>query len=528
MADSKDCILLVESDLSRANEIKSLLSFVNYDVDLMIDSQFEFDQLNRDYFALMLGQCDHKADCIDLISRLNESDISLPVITYSHDYQEFEEISRRIGILISNLSYPLHFEELNEVFERARQFKERITKEGSARRDRHSEEGFQQRLQKEGDNAVIRKAASRKKPDLCGNSNVVKRIRSMIEQVAPTMANVLILGESGTGKEVVARMLHAMSDRRDKAFVPVNCGAIPADLLESELFGHEKGAFTGAITARQGRFEMAQGGTLFLDEIGDMSLPMQVKLLRVLQERTFERVGSNKSLTADVRIVAATHRDLEGSIKDGKFREDLFYRLNVFPIEMPSLRDHLDDVPYLLQEQIDKLENDNRGSVRLTAAAIETLCNYKWPGNIRELGNLVERLSILYPKSVVDVRNLPEKYRSGGVMPSEKDALATLFADDSAEAEERPVIKSQVSSDEAAALMNFSEEQAAANPPALLGNSGIDLKAHLADMEIQLIKQALDNSSGVVAHAANLLNMRRTTLVEKLKKYGLQKAEDMT
>ena len=177
----------------------------------------------------------------------------------------------------------------------------------------------------------------------------------------------MILGESGTGKEVVARNIHYNSSRRDNPFVPINCGAIPSELLESELFGHEKGAFTGAISTRQGRFELAEGGTLFLDEIGDMSMHMQVKLLRVLQERTFERVGSNKTIASDVRIIAATHRNLEDAISKGKFREDLFYRLNVFPIEMPPLRDRIEDIPLLINELIKRLEHEKRGSIRAPA-----------------------------------------------------------------------------------------------------------------------------------------------------------------
>jgi sigma-54 dependent transcriptional regulator, flagellar regulatory protein len=531
-ADKKPCILLVESDLSRANEIKSLLSFVNYDVDLIIETSIEPEDLHKDYFAMLLGKCDINIDCSDLIKRFDASSIFLPIIDYSHDEKEFEVQKSQYDSVMSNLSYPLHYEELNEVFERVKQFRERMSQSGAQpRQGQQNDTAFQKRIEKEGSSAALRQLHNSKMPDLCGGSNAIQRIRDMIKQVAPTKANVLILGESGTGKEVVARMLHALSDRRDKPFVPVNCGAIPADLLESELFGHEKGAFTGAITARQGRFEMAKGGTLFLDEIGDMSLPMQVKLLRVLQERTFERVGSNTSLEADVRIVAATHRNLEDSIKDGGFREDLFYRLNVFPIEMPSLRDHLSDVPYLLQEQIDKLENDNRGSVRLTAAATDMLSQYSWPGNIRELGNLVERLSILYPNGIVDVRDLPEKYIKGGVKMTEQDTISQLFSDSAGDVLNTTDSSSadpQVSPDEANALWNYDPESEPVVATATFNADGIDLKAHLADMEIQLIKQALENSSGVVAHAAKLLNMRRTTLVEKLKKYGLQKADNVT
>ena len=531
--NSKPCILLIESDLSRANEIKSLLSFINYDVDLIIETSINPQDLNREYFAMMLGQCDINIDCSDLIKRFDASDLLLPIIVYSHDEKEFNEQTSLFGSVMANLEYPLHFEALNDVFERVQLFRDRMAQDNAKpRTGKRNDSAFQKRIKGEGVSAALRQPHQKKIPDLCGNSTAIKRIRGMVEQVAPTLANVLILGESGTGKEVVARMLHALSDRKEKPFVPVNCGAIPADLLESELFGHEKGAFTGAITARQGRFEMAQGGTLFLDEIGDMSLPMQVKLLRVLQERTFERVGSNQSLQADVRIVAATHRDLEESIKDGKFREDLFYRLNVFPVDMPSLRDHLDDVPSLLQEQIDRLENENRGSVRLTAAATDMLCHYKWPGNIRELGNLVERLTIMYPNGIVDIRDLPEKYRNGEVNISEKETISQMFAetelDSDAEKINSAVAGSQVSSDEANELWNFDPSQVKQEASGLLKTDGIDLKAHLADMEIQLIKQALNSSSGVVAHAAKMLNMRRTTLVEKLKKYGLQKVADVT
>lgn len=208
---------------------------------------------------------------------------------------------------------------------------------------------------------------------LVGRTEEMQVVRSMMGQVADKEVTVLITGESGTGKEVVARNLHFSSDRRDKPFVPVNCGAIPAELLESELFGHEKGAFTGAISARSGRFEMAEGGTLFLDEIGDMPLNMQVKILRVLQERCFERVGGNKVINTDVRIIAATHRDLEDMIEAGTFREDLYYRLNVFPIEMPALRERSDDIPLIINELVGRMEKEQRGSVKFNSSAILSL-----------------------------------------------------------------------------------------------------------------------------------------------------------
>src|SRR5690606_33428051 len=201
------------------------------------------------------------------------------------------------------------------------------------------------------------------------------------------------------------------STRRDHPFVPVNCGAIPAELLESELFGHEKGAFTGAVNSRAGRFEMAEGGTLFLDEIGDMPLHMQVKILRVLQEKSFERVGGNKTYNTNVRIIAATHRDLEKMIEEGSFREDLYYRLNVFPIEMPSLRDRAEGVPLLINELVSRLESESRTSIRFNSGAILSLCQHQWAGNVRELANLVERMAIMNPYGVIGVQDLPKKYR---------------------------------------------------------------------------------------------------------------------
>jgi len=336
---------------------------------------------------------------------------------------------------------------------------------------------------------------------MVGHSRSIIMVRKLIAQVADTDANVLILGQSGTGKEVVARNLHYYSSRRDCPFVPVNCGAIPSELLESELFGHEKGSFTGAISARQGRFELAEGGTLFLDEIGDMPLNMQIKILRVLQERVFERVGSNKSIKANVRIIAATHRDLETEITAGRFREDLFYRLNVFPIEMPTLKDRSDDIPLLIKELVTRMEHDQRGSVRLTPTAMAALAHYPWPGNVRELSNLMERLIIMFPYGVVDVRDLPEKFRGQIVDFEENQELANDF-----------ILKS---GDKISSAMR-------------LPRNGLDLKEHLSQLEFSLIKQALDEADGVVAHAAKHLSMRRTTLVEKMRKYGLQRQEHVS
>lgn len=250
---------------------------------------------------------------------------------------------------------------------------------------------------------------------LVGTSNAIQEIRNLISKVADTDATVLILGESGSGKEVVARNLHYHSKRQGKPFVAINCGAIPQDLLESELFGHEKGAFTGAHSMRKGKFEAADGGTIFLDEIGDMPKAMQVKLLRVLQERTFEKVGGNKAIEIDVRIIAATHRNLIKEIEMDNFREDLFYRLNVFPITVPSLRERIIDLPDLINELLARVAGQNRETIKILDDAIEQMSLYSWPGNVRELANTIERLCIMYPGGILSVNELPAKIKEIGL-----------------------------------------------------------------------------------------------------------------
>jgi sigma-54 specific flagellar transcriptional regulator A len=350
-----------------------------------------------------------------------------------------------------------------------------------------------------------------------GSSPAVRDVTRLIRQVAAHDSSVLILGESGTGKELAARAVHDASPRRQRPFVAINCGAIPAELLESELFGHEKGSFTGAIASRKGRFEIAEGGTLFLDEIGDMSLPMQVKLLRVLQERVFERVGNHTPIRCNVRIIAATHRNLEAAIAQGTFREDLFYRLNVFPIEMPSLRSRLDDLPMLVRDFAQRNVAEGRSRVELTPRALKVLGHYPWPGNVRELGNLIERMSILCPNRAVDVVDLPLKYR-----PADLLAQLGLTADLQQPIVE-PVdldIEEEAAEDdhEAVSMLTHSEpgEAMVQLPP-----DGIDLRDHLFTIERDLIQQALSRAGGTVAHAARLLKLRRTTLVEKLRKFHM-------
>lgn len=334
-------------------------------------------------------------------------------------------------------------------------------------------------------------------PDhIVGQSDSILEVLEMIQKIGHRDISVLIMGESGTGKELVARTLHEISARASGPYVPINCGAIPAELLESELFGHEKGAFTGAITSRTGRFEMAEGGTLFLDEIGDMPLNMQVKLLRVLQERKYERVGGTRTYETDVRIIAATHKDLEKMIVDQQFREDLYFRLNVFPIDVPPLRDRLDDLPVLLAELQQRTEANGLGRVHFDESAVASLKHYAWPGNIRELANLVERMSVMYSDQVVTVNELPEKFQ---FLEAASEPFEERLED----------------------ISHRTMEQFSTSP--LLSSDGMDLKSYLETLEQQFIEQALDQCDNVVARAAEQLSIRRTTLVEKMRKYDIHR-----
>lgn len=375
-----------------------------------------------------------------------------------------------------------------------------------------------------------------------GRSSAIETVRELISQVAPHATVVLIQGESGSGKEVVARALHDASSRRNKPFVPVNCGAIPADLLESELFGHEKGAFTGAISTRKGRFEMAEGGTLFLDEIGDMSLPMQVKLLRVLQERCFERVGSNQTIKSNVRIIAATHRDLETMVDLGSFRQDLYFRLNVFPIVVPALRERLDDLPMLIRHFCNRqIERDTTPPV-FNQEVIDALSTYAWPGNIRELENLVERLSITHAGKTLSTTDLPARYYPMELLETELEREAERKAARQLAAEQQAALLQAVPSvnkmppmaasidtpaqreAEQAMLFDVQSQSNDSISTAVieLPEAGLDLKQTLQDLEIRYITEALARVDGVVSRAARLLCLQRTTLVEKMKKLGLQ------
>ena len=370
-----------------------------------------------------------------------------------------------------------------------------------------------------------------------GASTSAEALRTLIARVASSTATALITGESGTGKELVARALHDQSDRSRANFVPINCAAIPTGLVESELFGHRKGSFTGAMTDRIGRFELANGGTIFLDEIGDLSLDMQVKLLRVLQERSVDPVGGTKSVPVDVRVVAATHRDLEQEIVAGRFREDLYYRLNVLPLNTPALRQRSQDVPVLLAHFASHFVQKGQTPITFAADFLNALQDYGWPGNVRELSNLVDRFSTLFSGQQLKMHTVPPSLLPKGLQVIQAERLAASPADNT----DLPVVGGAV------AIENHSANADVMNPfanPApdqpldahnevehiimlaqglpSLPPEGLSLKDRLADIERDLIVQALQRTDGNVSQTARLLNLQRTTLIEKLNKYDLR------
>jgi sigma-54 specific flagellar transcriptional regulator A len=486
VAESK--ILLINDNAAHRHDMRVVLAFLGEDVIACGGTEWRSAiaelQTPHQVTCALVGEVHAAGGALVLLKDLLSWDEELPVLTIAepvvHDWPT--EVRRRV---LASLEMPPSYTKLVDSLHRAQVYREMYCQARERGRLREPN--------------LFR--------SLVGTSRAIAQVRQMMQQVANTEASVLILGESGTGKEVVARNLHYHSKRREAPFVPVNCGAIPAELLESELFGHEKGAFTGAITSRAGRFELANGGTLFLDEIGDMPLSMQVKLLRVLQERTFERVGSNKTQNADVRIIAATHKNLEDMIGNGSFREDLYYRLNVFPIEMAPLRERVEDIPLLMNELIARMEHEKRGSIRFNSAAIMSLCRHDWAGNVRELANLVERMAIMHPYGVIGVGELPKKFRH----VDEDDEILTAN------------LREEL--DERAALVSPKLGQGSV---AMLPAEGMDLKDYLSNLEQGLIQQALDESAGIVARAAERLRIRRTTLVEKMRKYGMGRREDET
>lgn len=458
-------VLVVDSNYTRGHSFLAVLNFIKVDARLVSPEQLAGIARRELYNYLAIFSIGGDDIMQFFLERNQQDNCKYPVVLLvdKSDFNVLEIILQ--PPFISGLCFQSDYYALTQVLDQARMHNKR-----------------ERRLQ------------TRECQPLIGSSNAIERINLMIDQVADTNASVLILGGAGTGKEVVARNIHAQSARSARPFVPINCGASSAELLESELFGHETDSLAGATGPRQGRFELAEGGVLFLDEIGDMPPAVQVKLLRVLQERCYQKVGGSNYIPTNVRIIAASHHQLEQLIAQGRFREDLYYRLNVFPIEVPPLRQRKADIPLLIQEMITRIEQDNRGSVRLSKKATSMLQQHSWPGNVRELGNLIERLAIQFPHGVVDSRDLPTKYRSTEAIDS-----VGLTADASALANS----------------VDFDQ----------LAGESIDMKQYLNDIEISLIERALVKTNNVVARAANMLNMRRTTLVEKMRKYDIERAD---
>lgn len=463
-----DSILIVDCDRKSSDLISAFLTYKGYNVVIAKENKSIFDTIQEENVGIVVAELTHLQRIAPGFAAQTNKQTTPLLALIGYGTAEAPATVPPASDQVFTLSKPLNLEELESVVIRVRE---------------------QQALKLQ--NATV--FSTLHPHELCtsiiGRSNAMLSLFEMIEKVAASSATVLIQGESGTGKELAARAIHQMSQRNARNFVPVNCAAIPDDLLESELFGHVKGSFTGAYANRAGRFEMADKGTLFLDEIGDMKANLQVKLLRVLQSREFEPVGSTKSQKVDVRIIAATNKNLEEMVVARDFREDLYYRLSVIPITIPPLRERRDDIPLLVHNFLARFNSDRKHAVQgFSRECLDTLCAYDWPGNVRELENLVERLVILKDSGIISSDDLPEKYLSG-----------------------REIIP----------VSSFSLPEDPAFPA-----EGICLNTAVEQFENRLIRQALTRSKGNKKEAAALLNLKRTTLIEKLKKKNLEFSEE--
>jgi len=471
-------VLIIEDDETVRDVLNSFLGGKGFSVTLAQNGEEGIDMLRAEKFDLILTDLVMPGITgMDVLREAIASKISVPVVVMT----AFGTVQTAVEAMRTGafdyITKPFNLDELTIVIDKALSVS---------------------RLQKEN---VMLKMQLKKKYNfkgLIGDSPRMQTVYEMIEKIADTDSTVLITGESGTGKELIAKTIHYNNTSRASGpFIPLNCAAIPKDLLESELFGHEKGAFTGAINARLGRFELAQGGTLFLDEVGELDPSLQVKLLRVLQEREFERVGGMKTIKVDVRILAATNKDLEKATKDGKFREDLFYRLNVIPLHLPPLRERIEDIQLLTAHFVNEFARKRkREPFTFSPDTLQCLLKYRWPGNVRELENLIERLTILVSGNVVNMQDLPEKLHQ--LTLPDIDHVAGI-PDRSMQSASAPASRNPV---------EFSDK-------------GVDLNEMVGAMERDLILKALDRAGGVRSRAAQLLGLNRTTLLEKMKKMGI-------
>jgi DNA-binding NtrC family response regulator len=452
-------LLIVDDEEINREFLQEVLTHQGYDVRTAADGFAALELLKREAFHVVLSDLKMpRMSGVELVRQLQEvAPFTMGIIFTGYATIETAVEAIKAGAY-DYVTKPFRVEEIQVVLQRALEF---------------------QRLNYE--NISLRKQlkAKYKFENIISDNEKMQAIFEVVEKVSDSDSTVLIYGESGTGKELIARAIHYNSYRQDKPLVPINCGAIPSELLESELFGYEKGAFTGATSLRIGRFELANGGTVFLDEIGEMSPALQVKILRVLQEREFERVGGTRTIKVDVRIIAATNRNLEELVAKNQFREDLFYRLNVIPIHIPPLRERKSDIPLLVMHFIARFSAEKKRYLEgITPEALERLLRYHWPGNVRELENLIERITILKGKGFITPEDLPEK-----LVPSLANGIV---------------------------------------PDVEIPSGGLDFDDAVQAFERQLLTKALERTRGVKSKAAELLHMNRTTLVEKVKKLRLE------
>ncbi|MDR3580962.1 MAG: sigma-54 dependent transcriptional regulator [Oryzomonas sp.] len=457
--DTPGTIFIVENDRKTRDLVSAFLKYQGYDIAHTTQTSHIFDTIREKHIGIVIADLKFLAGIApNFIEQAKKINPLLVLIGYNSNAHIGSTNENNIFLM----SKPLNLDELESLVMRAREFQ----------------------TMKHQDTSAAPRLPHRLNASIIGKSTRMVTLFELIEKVAESSATVLIQGESGTGKELAARAIHQLSSRSDKHFVPINCAAIPEDLIESELFGHVKGSFTGAYANRVGRFEMADKGTLFLDEIGDMKANLQVKLLRVLQSKEFEPVGSTKSQKVDVRIIAASNKKLEALVESQDFREDLFYRLSVIPITIPPLRERRDDIPLLIESFLSRFNSEKRHAVTgFSRETLDILCDYEWPGNVRELENLVERLVILKDSGLIAPSDLPEKYLARKVQVQVQTPALTAGSE-------------------------FPE-------------TGICLNSALEEFENRLILQALERTGGNKKEAALLLNLKRTTLIEKLKKKNL-------
>ncbi len=477
--ESKGRIIIVDDEESILMLLTEFLRGNGYEVDPFTDSRDALSALKTgSYHILITDLSMPKIDGLQLISYIQKEYINtLGIVITGYGTMETAINAMRSGAFDYILK-PFKLEDILSTVESAIYYY-RLLKSENINKELSSKANLMRRFSQSRlllENALLKDCLREKYRfnNIIGMSLGMQKVFELIEKVADTNATTLITGESGVGKELVAKAIHYNSSRRDNPIIVVNCGAIPENLLESELFGYEKGAFTGAYNTKHGKFEVADKGTIFLDEIGDMSLSLQVKLLRVLQEKTFERIGGAKTIKVDIRFIAATNRDLEKMVKDGQFREDLYYRLNVVPIHIPPLRERKQDIPLLLNYFLEHSNRLNDAAVEgFDDNAMEVLMAYDYPGNVRELNNIVERVVVLKKKGIITIDDLPEK-------------LWTL---------------------------KEKEQQ-------------IDIQRGyetlVTEFEKAIIMKALKETKGVKSKAATILNINRTTLIEKMKRFGME------